>query len=98
MVTGSCATRSLAAALSVTVAWKRCSPMVMLMVLMGSSCWLGEVPVRSPVRRRSDGEQDLRGGALVHRLVALRRLVEGQREVEDLARVDLAVPDELHQL
>src|SRR5829696_9048265 len=150
MVTGSWATRSLAAALSESVAWKRCSPMVMV-TLMRSACGLSEVGVgfgelvglvvegapvggrpvsvsvspphpaparpttadsavarsvrdmgiegiRSPVRRMSEGEQHLRGGALVHRLVALRRLVQREGEVEDLAGVDLAVPDELDQL
>src|SRR4051812_33775252 len=46
----------------------------------------------------SGGEQHLRGGALVHRLVALRRLVQREGEVEDLAGVDPAVPDEPDQL
>src|ERR671913_138557 len=46
----------------------------------------------------SEGEQHFRGGALVHRLVALRRLVQREGEVEDLAGVDLAVPDEQDQL
>ena len=46
----------------------------------------------------SEGEQDLGGGALVHRLVALGSLLEREGEVEDLAGVDLAVPDELDQL
>jgi len=46
----------------------------------------------------SDGEQDLGGGALVHGLVALGCLVEREGEVEDLAGVDLAVPDELDEV
>src|SRR3954452_5655874 len=123
MATGSWDTRSLAAALSESVAWKRCSPMVML-IFMRSSCGLSEVGVgvrawvglavegapvgsrpvpvsvspqpvpartttadsakvrsvrdmriegiRSPVPRLSEGEQDLRGGVLIHRLVAVR--------------------------
>src|SRR3954468_15028925 len=137
-VTGSWATGSLAAAVSESVAWKRCSPMVMLS-LMRSSCGLSVVGVgsceweglvvegapvgglsvsvsphptaarpttvdsaiarsvrvtgiegiRSPVRRMSEGQQHLRGGALVHRLVALRRLVQREGEVEHLAGVDL---------
>src|SRR4051794_23093337 len=45
----------------------------------------------------SEGEQHFRGGALVHRSVALRRLVQREGEVEDLAGVDRAVPDELDQ-
>src|SRR4051812_8199063 len=36
--------------------------------------------------------------ALVHGAVALRGLFQRQLEVEDLARVDLPVPDEIHQL
>src|ERR687894_2503958 len=36
--------------------------------------------------------------ALVHRAVALRHLLERQRKVEDLAGVDLPVPDQLDKL
>src|SRR5207249_7163272 len=43
-------------------------------------------------------EQRLDGAALVHGTVALRDLVEGQGQVEDLAGIDLAVPDEVDQL
>ncbi len=43
----------------------------------------------------SESEQDLGGVALVHGLVALSGLIEWQLEVEDLAGVDLAVPDQL---
>src|ERR671916_359154 len=46
----------------------------------------------------SEREQHLRGAALVHSLVPLGGLIERQGEVEDLAWVDLAVPDELDQL
>ncbi len=45
-----------------------------------------------------NGEQDLGGGALVHGLVALGCPVEREGEVEDLAGVDLAVPDELDEV
>jgi hypothetical protein len=37
-------------------------------------------------------QEDLDGAALIHRLVTLGSLVKGTLEVEDLARVDLAVP------
>src|SRR5215207_2729764 len=43
-------------------------------------------------------QENLDGAALVHCLVAFGRLVERQSEVEDLARVDLPVPDQLDQL
>lgn len=46
----------------------------------------------------SEGEEHLGGAALVHGLVALCRLLQGQGEVEDLAGVDRAVPDELDQV
>src|SRR5687768_14714197 len=39
---------------------------------------------------RSGLQEGLDGAALVHRLVALGDLVQGQGEVEDLARVDAA--------
>src|SRR4051794_6653703 len=137
MVTGSWATRSLAAALSESVAWKRCSPMVRSIAMRSSwglsEMGVGEEPVLegepvdgaplgerplsvSPhpaavrptaadsavarsardmgidasvlhLRRMSEGEQDLGGGALVHRLVALRRILQREGEVEDLAGV-----------
>jgi hypothetical protein len=34
----------------------------------------------------------------IHRPVALRHLVQGQGQVEDLARVDLPLPDQVDQL
>src|SRR6266705_2081547 len=43
-------------------------------------------------------EQRLDGAAFVHGAVALRDLVEGQGQVEDLAGIDVAVPDEVGQL
>src|SRR5207244_6663693 len=43
-------------------------------------------------------EQCLDGSAFVHGAVALGDVVEGQGEVENLAGVDLAVPDEVDQL
>src|SRR5438270_9858799 len=43
-------------------------------------------------------QHDFRGAALVHRLVPLSRLLKWQSQVEDLPRVDLAVPDELDQV
>lgn len=46
----------------------------------------------------SEGEEHLGGAPLVHGLVALRGPVQGQGEVEDPTRIDLAVPDELDQL
>src|SRR3954471_17277744 len=46
----------------------------------------------------SHREQDLGGGPLIHCLIALCCPVERQGEVEDLAGVDLAVPDQLNQL
>src|SRR3954451_6708865 len=45
----------------------------------------------------SEREQDLDRPTLIRGLVALGCLVEGKREVEHLAGVDLAVPDELDQ-
>src|SRR6478736_6313403 len=49
-------------------------------------------------RRSVRRQQHLGRTALIHRLVPLGCLVEGQREVEDDAGVDLAIPDELDQL
>src|SRR6266571_2659032 len=46
----------------------------------------------------SGPEQGLDGAAFVHGAVPLGDLVERQGEVEDLAGVDLAVPDEVDQL
>jgi hypothetical protein len=46
----------------------------------------------------SGPEQRLDGAAFVHRAVALRDVVEGQVEIEDLAGIDLAVPDEVDKL
>src|SRR3954468_24874046 len=66
-----------------TVGWTCCSS-------TGCSCANGE--------GGSDGEQGLDGAALVHRPVALGGLVQRQGEVEDLARVDGAVADELDEL
>src|SRR5882724_6755191 len=42
-------------------------------------------------------EQRLDRAAGVHRAVALRNLVERQGQVEDLARVDLPIPDEVDE-
>src|SRR2546429_4659618 len=44
------------------------------------------------------GQQRLDGAAFVHGAVALGDLIEGEREVEDLAGIDLAVPDEVDEL
>src|SRR3954447_9810896 len=52
----------------------------------------------SDVRRRSGLQEHLDRPALVHRPVALGGLLERQGEVEDLARIDLAVADELDEL
>src|SRR4029078_2161848 len=49
-------------------------------------------------RAISEREQHLRGAPLVHRLVTLRRLLERKAEVEDLAWVDGAVPDQLDEI
>jgi hypothetical protein len=49
-------------------------------------------------RLRSRPQEHLDRVAPVHRAVGLRGLVERQLEVEHLARVDLAVPDEIDQL
>src|ERR671910_3237746 len=66
--------------------------------------WIG---ARSPAScafaaRRSHGrsrtQQRLDSAALVHRTVALRYLLERQGQVEDLAGVDLPVPDQVDQL
>jgi hypothetical protein len=46
----------------------------------------------------SDQQQRLDGAAFVHGAVALRDLVEREAEIEDLAGVDLAFPDEVNQL
>ena len=43
-------------------------------------------------RAISERQQNLGGAALVHRLVALGGLLEREREVEDLAGVDLSGP------
>src|SRR4051812_44070621 len=66
--------------------------------LMPSSCPAPGIPARGLSKPGSEGEQHLGGAALVHRLVALGRLLQREGEVEDLARVDLSVPDELDQL
>src|SRR5829696_6968254 len=47
---------------------------------------------------RSRPQQRLDRAALVHRAVALRHLLERQVQVEDLAGVDLPVPDQLDKL
>src|SRR3954470_11544150 len=47
---------------------------------------------------RSGAEQCLDGAAFVHGAVALGGVVEGEGEVEDLARLDGAVRDELDEL
>ena len=47
---------------------------------------------------RSGTQEDLDRLALVHRAIAVGGLLERQLEVEDLARVDLAVPDKVDQL
>src|SRR3954471_12000017 len=49
-------------------------------------------------RAVSESEKRLCRTPCVHRLVTLGCLFEREREVEDLAGVDLAVPDELDQL
>src|SRR5215217_9785744 len=46
----------------------------------------------------SRAQQRLDRAALVHRAVALRYLLQRQRKVEDLAGVDLPVPDQLDKL
>src|SRR5579884_15914 len=43
-------------------------------------------------------EQRLDGPPLVHGAVALRHLIQGQGQVEDLAGVDPPVPDQVDQL
>ena len=48
--------------------------------------------------RRSRAEKDLDGAPLIHGLVAVGGLVERELEVEDLAGVDRAVPDQVDQL
>jgi len=48
--------------------------------------------------RSSGFQQRLDGAALVHGLVTLRDLIEGQGEVEDLAGVDLLGPDAVYQV
>jgi hypothetical protein len=52
---------------------------------------------KSLSRAGSECQEHFGGAALVHRLVALGCLIEREGEVEDLARVDLAVPDQLDQ-
>ncbi len=42
-------------------------------------------------------QQHLNGTVLVHRTVALHHLVKRQDQVEDLAGVDLLIPDEIDQ-
>src|SRR3954465_6453773 len=54
--------------------------------------------MRPSATTASHREQDLGGSALVHCLVALCCPVERQGQVEDLAGVDCAVPDQLDQL
>src|SRR5512135_2073174 len=49
-------------------------------------------------RPGSGAQQRLDRATLVHRLVALGGLLQRQGEVEDLARIDLAVADQLDQL
>src|SRR5574337_69570 len=43
-------------------------------------------------------QQRLDRAALVHGAIALRHLVERQSQIEDLAGVDLSVPDQINQL
>src|SRR5437867_7452251 len=60
--------------------------------------FFGRTSMTSPLPSFSAGsgpEQGLDGAALVHGAVALGDLVEGQDEVEDLAGIDVAVPDEV---
>ncbi len=59
---------------------------------------MGIEGIHSPVVRLSEDEQHFGGGAPVHRLVARRRLVQREGEVEDPAGVDRAVPDEPDRL
>src|SRR3954451_7346029 len=47
---------------------------------------------------RSRSKQRLDGPAFVHRAVAFRHLFEWQRQVKDLAGIDLAVPYQVDQL
>jgi hypothetical protein len=49
-------------------------------------------------RLGSKREQDLDGAAFIHRGVTFCRLVQRQGEIEDLAGIDLSVPDQLDQL
>jgi hypothetical protein len=56
---------------------------------------MGEKPARV---YQSTPQEHLDRLALVHRAVAGGGLVERQLEVQDLARVDLAVPDRVDQL
>src|SRR5919202_3716475 len=69
----------------------------LLVLPMGECCMVSFV-LLAQWSCSSEGEQDLGGAALVHRLVALGGLLEGEDEVEDLAGVDLPVPDELDQV
>src|SRR6478752_1936130 len=57
-----------------------------------------ETPRTSVWRGGSGGEQGLDRAALVHGLVSLGDLVQGQGEVEDLARVDPARKDAVDQV
>src|SRR5579884_3886111 len=50
-----------------------------------------------PPARPSRRQQRLDRPALVHGPIALCHLVERQNEIEDLTRIDLAVPDKLNQ-
>src|SRR5258705_6209454 len=54
--------------------------------------WTGEREIALRTQQRLDR------AAFVHRAVPLRHLIEGQRQVEDLARIDLPLPHEVDQL
>src|SRR5215211_6651608 len=67
-------------------------------ICMSTFVWGGSRDARPSRRSGSWAQEDLDRLALVHRAVAVGGLVERQRDVEDLAGVDLAVPDEVDQL
>src|SRR4029453_15676448 len=60
-------------------------------------CTVG-LPLRVRWVRGSGPQEGLDGAALVHRRVAVGGLLQRQFEVEDLARVDGAVPDQVDEL
>lgn len=55
-------------------------------------------PAASNMRHSLRAQQCLDRAALVHRTVALRYLLQWQRQIEDLARIDRPAPDQVDQL